>query len=75
MPLFEFRCRDCGTTFEKIVPSSTTPVSCKQCESPKVDKLLSVFAVGPSGRSSPAMESGPCGACGAAQRGMCGMRQ
>ena len=46
MPLFEFKCRDCGTTFEKIVPSSTTKVACKKCESPKVEKLLSVFAVG-----------------------------
>ena len=73
MPLFEFKCRECGTTFERIVPSSTTPVTCKHCESPKVEKLLSVFAVGPSTRSAPAMDSGPCGACGAAQRGMCGM--
>ena len=46
MPLFEFKCRDCGTTFEKIVPSSTTKVACKKCASPKVEKLLSVFAVG-----------------------------
>jgi putative FmdB family regulatory protein len=76
MPLFEFKCRECGTSFEKIVPSSTTKVACKKCESPKVDKLLSVFAVGASARSSSAsFEPGPCGSCGAAQRGMCGMEQ
>jgi putative FmdB family regulatory protein len=73
MPLFEFKCRQCGTTFEKIVPSSTTKVACKKCESPKVEKLLSVFAVGGSSHSAAASESGPCGSCGAAQRGMCGM--
>jgi putative FmdB family regulatory protein len=73
MPLFEFKCRDCGTTFEKIVPSSNTEVACKRCESPKVDKLLSVFAVGASSHSAASFEPGPCGACGAAQRGMCGM--
>jgi putative FmdB family regulatory protein len=73
MPLFEFKCRECGTKFEKIVPSSTTPVACKNCESPKVEKLLSVFAVGASARTSASFEPGPCGACGAAQRGMCGM--
>ena len=59
MPLFEFKCRECGTTFEKIVPSSTTKVACKKCESPKVEKLLSVFAVGASSRSSAPVEPGP----------------
>jgi putative FmdB family regulatory protein len=73
MPLFEFKCRECGTTFEKIVPTSTSKVACKKCESSKVDKLLSVFAVGASSRSAAAYEPGPCGSCGAAQRGMCGM--
>ena len=73
MPLFEFKCRDCGTTFEKIVPSSTTQVSCKKCESREVEKLLSVFSVGASSRSAASQESGPCASCGVAQRGMCGM--
>ena len=73
MPLFEFKCRGCGTKFEKIVPSSTTKVTCKICESSRVEKLLSVFAVGGSSHSAASMESGPCGSCGAAQRGMCGM--
>jgi len=73
MPLFEFKCRDCGTTFEKIVPSSTTQVACKTCDSSRVEKLLSVFSVGGSSHSKASFEAGPCGACGAAQRGMCGM--
>lgn len=73
MPLFEYQCRNCGAVFEKIVTSSTTEVACKKCESSKVEKLLSVFAIGGSSRSSAAIEPGPCGACGAAQRGMCGM--
>jgi len=73
MPLFEFKCRDCGTTFEKIVPSSTTQVACKKCAGPHVEKLLSVFAVGGSSHSSASFEVGPCGACGAPQRGMCGL--
>jgi putative FmdB family regulatory protein len=73
MPLFEFKCRDCGTIFEKIVPSSNTEVTCKQCSSLKVEKLLSVFAVGAASRSAGSIEPGPCGSCGAAQRGMCSM--
>jgi putative FmdB family regulatory protein len=73
MPLFEFKCRDCGVTFEKIVPSSSTAVVCKKCESPQVEKLLSVFAVGAPSHTAGSFEPGPCGSCGAAQRGMCGM--
>ena len=75
MPLFEYKCEDCGTTFEKIVPTSSTEVVCRKCSSPKVEKLLSVFAVGGSPRSasSSSFEPGPCGSCGAAQRGMCNM--
>lgn len=72
MPLFEFKCQNCGKAFETIVPSSKTKVVCKQCQSPHVEKLLSVFAVGGSSRSAAAFEPGPCGSCGAAQRGMCG---
>jgi len=72
MPLFEYKCRDCGTTFEKIVASSAADVVCEQCASPRVEKLLSVFAVVGSSRSPASHEPGPCGACGAARRGMCG---
>ncbi len=71
MPIFEYRCRDCGTTFEKIQGSSAADVTCKNCESQKVERLLSVFAVSGSSRSAAVAESGPCGACGAPQRGMC----
>jgi putative FmdB family regulatory protein len=73
MPLFEFKCGECGTKFEKIVPTSSTKVTCKRCQSPRVEKLLSVFAVVGSSRSAASFEPGPCGACGAAQRGMCGV--
>ncbi len=73
MPLFEYKCRDCGETFEKIVATSNTPVVCKNCASPSVEKLLSVFAVGGSARTHATPEPGPCGACGAPQRGMCGV--
>ena len=71
MPIFEYQCRDCGAKFEKIVASSAARVTCKNCESPEVRMLLSVFAVGGERKSS-APEPGPCGACGAPRRGMCG---
>ena len=48
MPLFEYRCRDCEKRFEEIVLGDAKP-RCPSCESRKVEKLLSVFAVGNGG--------------------------
>ena len=64
MPIFEYRCRECGAKFERIAQSSEDAASCKQCGSERVDQLLSVFAVGSRPGTTPA-EPGPCGACGA----------
>jgi putative FmdB family regulatory protein len=69
MPLFEYVCNDCGAEFEKIVPSHRTAVKCAKCESAKVEKQLSVFAV--AGASSAPDEG--CGSCGAPEPGMCRM--
>ena len=73
MPIFEYRCRDCGKNFEAIVNSATSRALCKSCGSRKVEQLLSVFAVagGSSTTATAAAEPGPC-ACGAPRRGMCG---
>ncbi len=72
MPLFEYECRDCKARFEQLVYGSNTRVACKKCGSTRLSQLLSTFAVaGASDKAS--AESGPCGACGAAQRGMCGI--
>jgi len=72
MPIFEYRCRECGTTFERIVSSGQNTTTCKQCGSKGVEQLLSVFAVVGTSGSAAAAEPGPCGACGAPRRGMCG---
>ncbi len=72
MPIFEYQCRKCGARFEKVVSSAEAATNCKECGSARVEKLLSVFAVFGSSRSAAASEPGPCGACGAPRRGMCG---
>ncbi|HRF01627.1 MAG TPA: zinc ribbon domain-containing protein [Pirellulaceae bacterium] len=62
MPLYEYRCRDCGREFEALVRGSETPV-CPHCTSVKLEKLLSVPAA-PSfaDRSLPmAGADSPCG--------------
>jgi putative FmdB family regulatory protein len=72
MPIFEYQCRECGAKFERILSSAAVEVVCKKCESPRVDKLLSTFAVSGTSLKVLSSESGPCGACGAPRRGMCG---
>lgn len=72
MPLFEYVCVECDSEFEKIVPTSKTKVNCNKCQSARVEKKLSVFAVAGPGTDVD-FDSGGCGTCGAAQPGMCGM--
>ena len=71
MPLYEYECRDCGTRFEQLVMNRAVEVACRSCGSGQVAQLLSTFAVARGGSERGSVESGPCGACGAPQRGSC----
>jgi len=46
MPLYEYRCHNCGETFEKLVRSSSNNagIKCPQCASEDVNKAFSTFA-------------------------------
>lgn len=46
MPLFEYMCVRCGSTFEKLVRSSgAQEIVCPKCKSTTVQKQMSSFAV------------------------------
>ena len=68
MPIYEYRCKDCGNRFEAIVPSSTSPApACSSCGKKKPEKLISApgsvgVASGSSPSSCPAAAEGACGA-------------
>jgi putative FmdB family regulatory protein len=68
MPIFEFRCRKCGQRFEFLFRSrdEKMAVSCEQCGSKKVERLMSVFA-GKIGNTSAG--GAGCGSCVAASCG------
>ncbi len=71
MPIFEYRCTNCGAQFEELQLSrEDRPSACRQCGAGDLERLLSAFAVQSEAAAS-AAEPGPCGACGAPQRGMC----
>jgi len=44
MPIYEYRCHQCGATSEFLVGmgSKNQSLSCKQCGSPKLEKMISV---------------------------------
>ena len=57
MPIYEYRCKNCGHEFEKLVPSMTSSgcFVCPECGKKTADKRLSVFAARTAG-------GGECGA-------------
>jgi len=45
MPIYEYRCENCGTRFEKLVRSTTgsIEIACPECGSADCKKALSMF--------------------------------
>jgi putative FmdB family regulatory protein len=72
VPLYEYECRSCKSQFEQLVFNKDTAVLCRNCGGNDVAQLLSVFSVAGSPEKA-VPEPGPCGSCGAAQRGACGL--
>ncbi len=73
MPIFEYRCTDCETRFEKLVRSSDTDgPRCPQCGAAHLEQELSTFATHGGGRKEAAPMGGGCpaGMCGTP--GLCG---
>ena len=47
MPIFEYKCSDCGRTFEELVSSGDRDkVKCPGCGSKSTERQLSTFCVG-----------------------------
>lgn len=46
MPIYEYRCEECGESFDKFVRSilAETEVRCPKCDSEQVRKSFSLFA-------------------------------
>jgi putative FmdB family regulatory protein len=45
MPLYDFKCRACGKTFEGLVRPERPAVTCPKCGAGDLDRLTSAFAV------------------------------
>ena len=64
MPIYEYRCRGCGTDFEKYVAGTSTAVACPSCASADITRKLSVFGLKSDGGFASAMPAGGGGCCG-----------
>ena len=77
MPLYEYYCAECRTRFEALRPMTKAdePIQCKNCESMKTSRALSLFAAHthrePSASAPPRASSEFGGGCGCGG-GACG---
>ena len=53
MPIYEYKCQDCGTKFEKLVrQSDAAEPTCPSCGQKRLERELSTFAAHTGGSSS-----------------------
>lgn len=72
MPLYEYACQSCHSQFELLIRGNEQP-HCPQCESNRLEKLLSVPAAhAGSSKELPVCRPMPAGGCGLPQCGQGG---
>lgn len=55
MPIFEYTCRACGESYERLIRAAADKPVCPRCGSAKAEKRFSTFGVSSAGAA------GPCG--------------
>ena len=77
MPIYEYHCPDCDTTFEqrRRFGQADDPLKCPECESAKAKRLLSRFMVsvgrGNGAASAGGVARGGCAGCAASSCAAC----
>jgi putative FmdB family regulatory protein len=62
MPIYEYKCQDCGQINEVLVLKKDEEVSCKSCNSQNLEKLISAHNT--VGSTNDFIASSPGGCCG-----------
>jgi putative FmdB family regulatory protein len=67
MPIYEYKCEDCGKAYEQIrrMTEADTGLACPACQSGHVQRLLSSFATtsGSGSSEAPMMGCGQTNCC------------
>jgi len=61
MPMYDFRCPDCGHEFEDLVFGNRLPTQCPACFEDGIERKVSVCVSRVSGGSAGPASSGSCG--------------
>lgn len=63
MPIYEYRCRNCGHKFEEFQSINADPskTKCPQCGEVRSERLFSAFSSGVSSSGGIAASAGGCG--------------
>ncbi|THB77544.1 MAG: zinc ribbon domain-containing protein [Desulfobulbaceae bacterium] len=67
MPIYEFKCNDCGNEFEELLKSSDiSEIVCPECKSKGINKIMSSgsFKLGGGSGISNLPSGPPCGKSG-----------
>ncbi|MEW6427064.1 MAG: zinc ribbon domain-containing protein [Thermodesulfobacteriota bacterium] len=66
MPIFEYRCEECGAIFELLVMSEedAREPRCRRCDATEVKKVLSATAVRITTQAAGGFPGAPAGGCG-----------
>jgi putative FmdB family regulatory protein len=62
MPIYEYRCSQCGERFDRLVRTAaeSRAVACPECSSTSIEKIPSAFALGKA-RASADKDASCCG--------------
>lgn len=74
MPMYEYFCRECQTTFEALRPFSQADaaIECPGCHQPTTQRVVSRFAaISHSANGGSRMIAGSSGGCASCSSGAC----
>jgi len=72
MPIYEYRCSNCGEDFEELVLSKSSAINCPKCHGSKVSKLMSATSFKSSEKFVSSSDTSGCSTCSSHNCSTCG---